>query len=78
MVSDYIAITMLMTFHHVARDEKEDAIKVLKAGVDVELPTIRYYGEPLLRAVEEGLIPESLIDKAVSRVLHAKFMLELF
>ena len=78
MVSDYIAITMLMTFHHVARDEKEDAIKVLKAGVDVELPTIRYYGEPLLRAVEEGLIPESLIDKAVSRVLHAKFMLGLF
>lgn len=69
---------MLKTFHHIAVDEKEAAVQALEAGVDVELPRVKCYGEPLLNAVKEGIVPEATIDEAVSRVLRAKFLLGLF
>jgi len=78
VVSDYFAIEMLNTFHKVAKDLKESAIKALEAGIDIELPDIKCYGQPLLEAVKEGLISEEVIDNAVSRVLIVKFMLGLF
>jgi len=78
VVSDYFAIEMLNTFHKVAKDLKESAIKALEAGIDIELPDIKCYGQPLLEAVKEGLISEEVIDNAVSRVLKVKFMLGLF
>ncbi|MCX8171221.1 MAG: glycoside hydrolase family 3 protein, partial [Candidatus Bathyarchaeota archaeon] len=78
VVSDYGAIEMLKTFHHVAVDEKEAAVQALEAGIDIELPRIKCYGEPLLNAVREGIVSESLLDEAVSRVLRAKFLLGLF
>jgi beta-glucosidase len=78
VVSDYGAIEMLRTFHHVAADEKEAAVQALEAGIDIELPRFRCYGEPLLNAVKEGDISEETIDEAVSRVLRAKFLLGLF
>ncbi|MBS7648855.1 glycoside hydrolase family 3 C-terminal domain-containing protein [Candidatus Bathyarchaeota archaeon] len=78
VVSDYGAIEMLKTFHHVAADEKEAAVQAIEAGIDIELPIIRCYGKPLLEAVEEGTIPEALINEAVSRVLKVKILLGLF
>ena len=78
VVSDYWSISMLYTFHFTARDAKEAAIQALTAGVDVELPNAACYGEPLREAVEEGLIPESVVDEAVRRVLRAKLLLGLF
>lgn len=78
VVSDYGSIEMLRTFHHVAADEKEAAVQALEAGVDVELPRVKCYGEPLLNAVKEGMVSETIIDEAVSRVLRAKFLLGLF
>ncbi len=78
VVSDYGSIKMLQTFHHVAADEKEASILALEAGIDVELPRVECYGEPLLQAVKEGLISEATIDEAVSRVLRAKFFLGIF
>ncbi|MCS7120561.1 MAG: glycoside hydrolase family 3 N-terminal domain-containing protein [Nitrososphaerota archaeon] len=78
VVSDYWAIRMLKTFHHVAKDEEDAAIQALEAGIDVELPHSEYYDEPLLNAVKNGKISEAVIDEAVSRVLRAKFLLGLF
>lgn len=78
VVSDYGAIDMLRTVHHVAADKTEAAIKALIAGIDVELPGVNCYGEPLLRAVREGFISEAVIDEAVRRVLRVKEMLGLF
>jgi len=78
VVSDYGAIEMLKTFHHVAADEMEAAVQALEAGIDIELPRIKCYGEPLLKAVKEGIISETIIDEAVSRVLRVKFLLGLF
>jgi len=78
VVSDYSSIEMLYTFHHVAADKKEAAIQALEAGIEIELPEIDCYGEPLLQAVREERISEAVIDEAVSRILRAKFLLGLF
>lgn len=78
VVSDYIAIRMLENFHKVARDAKEAAVLALEAGIDIELPSVDCYGEPLIQAVKEGLISEEVINASVERVLRAKFMLGLF
>jgi beta-glucosidase len=78
VVSDYWAIKMLQTFHFVAVDEEDAAVQALEAGIDLELPAVEYYGEPLIRAVKDEMISEATIDKAVSRILRAKFLLGLF
>lgn len=78
VVSDYFAINQLMDYHHVARDKDEAALMAMEAGLDVELPSTDCYGQRLQQAVERGLIPESLIDEVVGRILRMKFQLELF
>ena len=78
VVSDYEAIKMLETLHHVVQNSKEAAQKALQAGIDIELPDTICYGEPLLEAVWEGLISEELINEVVRRVLTAKLHLGLF
>ena len=78
VVSDYWAIERLQTVHHVASDEKDAAVQALEAGIDLELPTTNYYGKPLIQAVKEELVSEATLDKAVSRILRAKFVLGLF
>ncbi|HAF70205.1 MAG: Beta-mannanase [Acetothermia bacterium 64_32] len=77
-VSDYFGIEMLHSYHRLARDKAEAARLALEAGVDLELPRTNCYGQPLKKAVEGGLVPEALIDRAVLRVLHLKFSLGLF
>jgi len=69
---------MLETLHHIAQNSKEAAIKALQAGIDIELPEIICYGEPLLEAVREGLLSEELLIEAVRRVLTTKMLLGLF
>lgn len=76
--SDYEAIPMLSSFHHVAVDRSEAACLALQAGIDVELPTTDCYGEPLRQAVQEGKVDPALLDTAVSRILQKKFELGLF
>jgi beta-glucosidase len=78
VVSDYGAVKMLQTFHQVAGSEKEAAIMALEAGIDIELPSTQCYGEPLIQAVKDGLVSESTLNEAVSRVLRAKILLGLF
>jgi len=41
-------------------------------GLDLEMPIPQVYGEPLLSAVRDGEVPESLIDDAVRRMLRKK------
>ncbi|MDQ1047944.1 glycoside hydrolase family 3 N-terminal domain-containing protein [Streptomyces sp. V4I2] len=77
VVSDYFGIGFLQTLHRVAGTEAEAAHAALAAGVDVELPTLKCYGTPLLEAVRAGSVPESLIDRAARRVLLQKCELGL-
>lgn len=48
------------------------------AGLDVEMPFGRFYGQPLLDAVNGGSVPIEVIDEAVRRILRAKFRSGLF
>jgi len=77
VVADYGAVIRLKEHHRVAKDEKEAALLSFTAGLDLELPSIKCYVH-LKEMVEEGILPETLIDEAVSRVLKLKFMLGLF
>jgi beta-xylosidase len=61
----------------VAGSEAEAAHAALAAGIDVELPTLKCYGRPLLEAVRAGEVPQDLIDRAVRRVLLQKCELGL-
>jgi beta-xylosidase len=77
VVSDYFEIGFLQSLHGVAADEAEAARLALAAGVDVELPTVRAFGQGLVDAVERGEIPEKLVDQALRRVLLQKCELGL-
>ncbi|MCG7206373.1 glycoside hydrolase family 3 N-terminal domain-containing protein [Streptomyces arenae] len=77
VVADYFGIGFLQTLHRVAGTEAEAAHLALAAGIDVELPTLKCYGRPLVAAVAEGTVPEALIDRAARRVLRQKCELGL-
>ncbi|MEU6193082.1 glycoside hydrolase family 3 N-terminal domain-containing protein [Streptomyces sp. NPDC047061] len=72
VVADYFGIGFLQTLHRVADTEAEAARLALEAGIDVELPTLKCYGRPLVAAVRAGTVPESLVDRAARRVLLQK------
>lgn len=78
IVSDYNTVPMLLHYHRLTDSKPEAAALALEAGIDVELPELRYYGGPLREAVEGGRVPISLIDRSVARVLRMKFQLGLF
>ncbi|MFI1929165.1 glycoside hydrolase family 3 N-terminal domain-containing protein [Streptomyces sp. NPDC020330] len=77
VVADYFGIAFLKTLHGVAETFGEAAGAALDAGVDVELPTVKTFGSPLTDAIAEGLVPETLVDRAVRRVLAQKARLGL-
>ncbi|MFI2715411.1 glycoside hydrolase family 3 N-terminal domain-containing protein [Streptomyces collinus] len=77
VVADYFGIAFLQTLHRVAGTPAEAAHAALTAGIDVELPTVKCYGRPLLEAVRAGEVPEELVDGAARRVLLQKCELGL-
>jgi len=77
VVADYFGIAFLRLLHKVASTDGEAAALALKAGVDVELPTVRCYGDALVEAVQTGQVAEDLVDRAARRVLLQKCELGL-
>ncbi len=77
VVADYFGVSFLHLLHHVAADDASAAALALDAGVDVELPTMRCYGQPLVAAVRSGGVTEELVDRAARRVLIQKCELGL-
>jgi beta-glucosidase len=78
VVADYFAVAFLILQHRVAADEGEAAVKALRAGIDLELPAVDCYGEPLRRRIESGDVDLALVDRSAARVLASKFALGLF
>lgn len=77
VVSDYFGIDELRRLHHIVGN-KEDAARIaLEAGVDMELPAGDAYNS-LATQVKAGRIAEAAVDRAVARVLRAKFLAGLF
>ena len=77
VVADYFGIAFLKVLHGVAGDWADAAGQALAAGVDVELPTINTFGQPLLDAIRSGAVDEAVVDRALRRVLEQKAELGL-
>ncbi|MFE4082217.1 glycoside hydrolase family 3 N-terminal domain-containing protein [Paenarthrobacter sp. YIM B13468] len=77
VVADYFGVAFLDVTHGVAADSGDAAVLALRAGVDVELPTVNCFGEPLAARVREGAVDESVVDLALRRVLTQKAELGL-
>src|SRR3954468_10812544 len=77
VVSDYFAIAELERKHHVVATLPEAGRAALEAGVDLEAPQIEGFAT-LAADVKAGRLPVATVDRAVARVLRAKFLLGLF
>jgi beta-xylosidase len=75
--SDYFGINELITRHHVAGNESEAAKRAIEAGVDLELPHIQCNNN-LLKLISDGVVSMATLDKSVTRILRAKFLLGIF
>ena len=65
-------------YENVAPTQKAAGAMALQAGVDLDITYEPAYMKPLIESVQEGLVPEALVDRAVRRVLELKFRLGLF
>jgi beta-glucosidase len=77
VASDYYAVDQLINRHHVARDRADAARQSLDAGVDLELPDPDAF-PTIAEMVKDGRLAEATVDRAVLRILRAKFLVGLF
>ncbi len=77
VTSDGDGLQMLVNTHRVAATKGDAARLALAAGVDYDLSDGSVY-RTLLWQVQRGIVPENAVDRAVARVLAAKFRLGLF
>lgn len=82
VVSDCGAPGFLYSDHHYVETREEAAQKALKAGLDLECggycSDCFIFTDYLPRALEQGLVTESEINRAAFRVLRARFKLGIF
>lgn len=72
VVADYFSIAFLKELHGHSEEWTDAAHAALAAGIDVELPTVKTFGQDLVRAVEAGEVDDALVDGALRRVLRQK------
>jgi beta-glucosidase len=77
IVSDYFGINELITRHNVAANAADAAKLAIEAGVDMELPHIQC-NDSLLQQIKDGRIAVATLNRAVERILRAKFALGIF
>lgn len=71
LISDYNALSEAIV-HGAAEDEKDAAIKGLKASLDIEMVSTNYIAT-LADSVKEGLVAEEFINEAARRILRYKY-----
>lgn len=76
--ADFGSVEMLTTFHKVAGDLKEAGKMAFEAGLDMETPMVKCYGNNLLELIKNGEITIERLDEAVGRILRVKFLAGLF
>lgn len=75
VVTDFAAINEMIS--HGVGNQKEVAIKALKAGVDMDMVGQSYVAT-LEKSLQEGKVTQQEIDQACRRILEAKYKLGLF
>jgi beta-glucosidase len=76
VVTDYTSINELVP-HGVAADSAQAGELAINAGVDMDMQGSVYLNH-LAKLVKEKKVSETTVDKAVKRILEAKFKLGLF
>ncbi len=76
VVSDWTSISELIN-HGYATDEKDAALKAIRAGIDMEMVSTCYQ-DHLKELIEKGSIHEELINEAVRNILRIKLRKGLF
>jgi beta-glucosidase len=77
ITSDGNGLQMLTETHHIAANNADAARMALAAGIDYDLSDGSVY-RTLLWQVKLGTVSQAMVDRAVARVLAAKFRLGLF
>lgn len=77
LITDWDNVGRAVWEQKVKTDYVHAAADAVKAGNDLIMTTPKFY-EGAIEAVRTGLLDESLIDEAVSRILALKFRLGLF
>lgn len=78
IVTDWADIASLYSRDHIAHDKKEAIELAINAGIDMSMdPYNTDFCDLLKELVNEGRVPMSRIDDAVSRILRLKFRLHL-
>lgn len=79
IVTDWADINNLYTRERVASSKKEAVKMAINAGIDMSMVPLNFeFCDELKELVEDGQVPMSRIDDAVSRILRVKFRLGLF
>lgn len=79
VVTDWGDIEYLHTRHKLAADHKEAVKIAINAGIDMSMVPYNFdFPGYVVELVNEGEIPMSRIDDAVSRILKVKYLLGLF
>lgn len=77
VVTDWNNTGSLYSNQKVAGNILESSKKVIEAGNDMIMNTLEFY-DSAIRLINDKVIPESLIDESVKRILYIKFSMGLF
>jgi beta-glucosidase len=79
VLTDWTDIEFLHTRHRIASSHKEAVKIAINAGVDMSMvPYNFYFADHLIELVNEGKVPISRINDAVTRILRVKHHMGLF
>lgn len=77
-ISDYGAVGNSHSVHHIGETFEEAGFMCLRAGMDIEMPSVTGYNEKLKKMFADGEVDMEILDRAVLRVLEGKFRMGLF
>jgi len=80
VLSDLGAISRLQTAHHVAATPEDAVCLALNSGVDMQFYDYTHdqFQNAIVQGLKDGKLKPEALDRAVSSVLRAKFLLGLF
>ncbi len=77
-VSDYGAVGNAHSVQHIGESFAEAGYRCMEAGMDMELPSTTGWNDELKAMFQSGEADIAVLDRAVLRVLEAKFRMGLF
>lgn len=78
VVADYGAISSVHKVQHLYESLSDAGLRAMEAGMDMELPVMECFNRELMERFRNGSAPVEVLDRAVLRILEAKFRMGLF